>query len=282
MANELVIVEAESRVPGGVFQVIRYEWSEPLSRVIKPEGDYFLDLCLTPRPRARGRFVDRWAPGRFESIGDIFLVPPEFPMHGRCDSGVQASVKCQLRLDFLETWLGETQNWDDARLATSLNIRSMSVRSVLVRLAEELRSPGFAADVLIESISTQLAVELARYFREVPLRYAGGGLASWQLRKIEDRLRETYVAPTLQELADLCRLSTRHVTRAFKESRGTTIGEYVSEVRIEHAKTLLRDRSIKAVSSDLGFSSPSAFSAAFRGAVGVSPREYRLQLREFA
>jgi AraC family transcriptional regulator len=282
VADELIVVEASSRVPCGTFQVIRYEWSEPLSSVIKLEDGYFLDLCLTPRPRARGRFVERWAPGRFENIGDIFLVPPGIPLHGCCDRGEQASVNCKLDSGFLESWIGEDHRWDEARLAGSLNIRSVAVRSVLVRLAEELRSPGFAAEVLIEAISMQLAVELARYLRETPLQYSGGGLAPWQLRRIDERLREKLEAPGLQELADLCRISTRHLARAFKASRGITIGEHVSDVRIENAKTLLRDRSIKEVASDLGFSSPSAFSVAFRGAVGVSPREYRLNLPAFA
>lgn len=277
MTEELVIVEAEARVPGGTFQVLRYEWNQPLSRVIT-QNSYFLDLCLTPRPRARARFVDRWAPGRFENIGDIFLLPPGFRMHGCCDQGTQASINCQLAEDFLDRWIGECQRWDEARLTAGLNIRSVSLRSVLARLAQELQSPGFAADVLIESLSMQLAVELARYFREAPREHRGGGLAPWQLRRIEERLRERFDAPALQELADLCRISARHLTRAFKASRGVTIGAYVHEVRIEHAKALLRERSIKEVAFDLGFSSPSAFSAAFRGAVGISPRQYRQQL----
>lgn len=281
MTEELVVVEAESRVPGGIFQVIRYEWSQPLSRVIKHNG-YFLDLCLTPRPRARARFVDRWAPGRFESIGDIFLLPPGFRMHGCCDRGTQASINCQLGAEFLDGWISKCQRWDETRLAAGLNIRSASLRYVLGRLAEELRNPGFAADVLIESISMQLAVELARYFREAPPELGRGGLAPWQLRRIEERLREKLAAPALQELADLCRISARHLNRAFKASRGVTIGSYVNEIRIEHAKTLLRERSIKEVAFDLGFSSPSAFSTAFRSAVGISPREYRQQLPALA
>lgn len=280
MADKLV-VEAQSRVPGGFFQVIHYEWDQPLSRIMTLEGDYFLDLCLTPRPRARGRFVDRWVPGRFENIGDIFLVPPGFPLHGCCDRGIQASLNCQLRPEFLESWMDGGRRWDETRLAAGLNIRSAEIRSVLVRLAEEVRSPGFAADVLIGAISMQLAVELARYLREAPPQHSSGGLAQWQLRRIEERLREKLEAPALQELADLCRISTRHLTRGFKLSRGITIGEYVSEVRIEHAKTLLRDRSIKEVAFDLGFSSPSAFSVAFRSAAGISPRKYRLQLPAF-
>lgn len=65
-------------------------------------------------------------------------------------------------------------------------------------------------------------------------------------------------------------------TRAFRATRGQSIGGHVAQCRIDHAKRLLSaDSSIKAVAYTLGFASPSSFSFAFRRATGQTPREFQ-------
>jgi AraC family transcriptional regulator len=96
------------------------------------------------------------------------------------------------------------------------------------------------------------------------------------MRLIDDRLRESLAAPTLSELATLCNMSVRQLTRAFRTSRRRSIGDHMAQCRLDHAKRLLTDdRSIKSVAYSLGFSSPSSFSYAFRRATGQSPREFQ-------
>lgn len=83
--------------------------------------------------------------------------------------------------------------------------------------------------------------------------------------------------PSLDELATLCNLSVRQLTRGFRVRRGYSIGEYVANSRINGAKRLLASgENIKAVAYLLGFSSPSAFSYAFRRATGMTPGEFRV------
>ena len=95
------------------------------------------------------------------------------------------------------------------------------------------------------------------------------------MRLIDECLREMRAAPTLTELASLCQLSVRHLTRGFRTSRGCSIGDYLASNRINHAKALLASgQSVKEVAYTLGFSSPSSFCFAFRSATGVPPREF--------
>jgi AraC family transcriptional regulator len=65
--------------------------------------------------------------------------------------------------------------WTDARLQASLNITSPSIRSVLFRLGEELRNPGFAGAAMIEMMAGQVNIELGRYLMgiEEPPRTGG-------------------------------------------------------------------------------------------------------------
>ena len=99
------------------------------------------------------------------------------------------------------------------RLEASLDIRSASMRSLLMRLGEEVRHPGFASQLSAELIAGQIAVELFRYVAAIIDGAAIGGLAPWRLRIIEERLTEQRTAPTLAEFAGLCQLSVRQLTR---------------------------------------------------------------------
>jgi len=278
MAITQAFVEAELNAPCGAFKVLHYAWSQPLNDVLEANDNHVLDLCLTPRPKlARGRFRECWAAERFERIGDIFFVPSGLSMNGRCESGVQASMLCHLRADALREWFDGELDWTERRLEASLDIASPTIRALLMRLAEEVRTPGFASLTLTELITAQLAIELSRYFRQVPEGAPPTGLAPWQLRRIDERLADGAEPPHLQELADLCRISVRHLTRAFKASRGVSVGDHLTEIRVDRAKRLLAGRrTIKEIAFALGFASPSAFAFAFRSATGQSPSQFRM------
>lgn len=273
-----MMIQAEVRNPLATAQLVRFDVSGPADNILRDKGDYWLDLCLTPRPRnARACYVDRWSPLRYERIGNMFLVPPGQRMHARSDGGPpQASILCHLSPERLREWFGEEFEWTDRRLAASLDISDANIRGLMLRLAEELRHPGFASDVMVELIIAQAVIELARYCATVQDAPATGGLAPWRLRMIEARLKEVREPPTLQDLAKLCNLSVRQLTRAFRVSRGRSIGDYVEHCRLEHAKRLLTtEESVKSIAYSLGFSSPSSFSFAFRRATGETPREFR-------
>jgi AraC family transcriptional regulator len=96
------------------------------------------------------------------------------------------------------------------------------------------------------------------------------------LRLIDERLADLRQVPTLSELAALCKLSVRQLTRGFRASRGLSIGDHVAAIRIERAKQLLvSDLNIKSIAHMSGFASPSAFCFAFRHASGMTPGEFR-------
>lgn len=274
-------IEAELSVPIATTQIVRFHIPAPTDSILCRDDVYLLDLCLTPRPiNTRASYHDRWGPHRFERLGDLFLVPPGQPMHVKNDSSCsQASIVCQLHAEPIRQWLGEDIDWTDRRLEASLDISSGTIRHLLRRMAQEARSPGFASALLVEMIAGQLAIELARYCEAVTDAPVSGGLASWRLRLIEERLRDGRAPPTLIELAELCSLSVRQLTRGFRTSRGCSIGDYVVQSRIDSAKRLLStDDSVKAIAYAIGFSSTSSFSYAFRRATGVTPRQFRQRI----
>src|SRR5438105_512386 len=114
-APAVMKIDAEIRVPAATAQLVRFHMSGPADNILQHGGAYWLDLCLTPRPsNARGCFVDRWNPRRFERIGKVFLVPPKETMHARSDGvSPQASILCHLDPEPLRQWLEADLLWSD-------------------------------------------------------------------------------------------------------------------------------------------------------------------------
>jgi AraC family transcriptional regulator len=83
---------------------------------------------------------------------------------------------------------------------------------------------------------------------------------------------------SLSEIADRLRVSPFHLSRVFKETTGTGLHQYVTQLRLRRALAHLEDPrcSLTEIALDLGFSSHSHFTAAFRQAFATSPSRLRL------
>jgi AraC family transcriptional regulator len=273
-----VAVQAELLMPHASVRIIRFDLEAEAFYASNALPDaYRLDLCLTPRPRgARVCFYERWGPLRYEPIGDIFLVPPNHKMNVRCERGTQASIVCLLDREMVERWAEFPLEWTDRRLEAGLDISNAHIRSLMLRLAEEAHRPRMGSAELAGLAAGQLAIELARFCAVIEDGPATGGLAAWRLRLIDERLRDLREAVTLGDLATICNLSVRQLTRGFRTSRGCSIKEYVAHRRIEEAKRLLAGgEGVKAIAFAVGFASPSAFAFAFRSATGSTPLQFR-------
>lgn len=91
-------------------------------------------------------------------------------------------------------------------------------------------------------------------------------------------LDENYARPvTVEEIASALYFSPNYVRNIFKEQTGRTILDYLTEVRMNRAKELLRDRALRVrqVSAMVGYESVSYFCAVFARTFGRSPNDYR-------
>lgn len=82
---------------------------------------------------------------------------------------------------------------------------------------------------------------------------------------------------SLDQLADLVFFNPSYLSRLFKQVTGNNIKEYISEIKLKRAKTLLgdNDKKIYEVASSLGYNSSSYFTRFFRKMTGLNPQEYR-------
>lgn len=260
---------------------MHYRFSEPPTSVLHIDDKIRVELCLNTRHRsARASFTDFWSAGRFERIGELFVVPPTLDVAVCADEDRSlTSLVCLLEVAPVMALFDRLPDFTDHFLILSLDMRDPNVRHLMLRLADEVRHPGFASQILVESIAAQMGIDMLRYGVELPERQLRGGLASWQLRRIEERLYDVSGSPSLHELAGLCGISVRQLTRSFRTARGCSVGAYVTDRQITHAKRMLAtDESVGTIATTLGFSSSSNFCAAFRRSTGMTPGQYQQSL----
>lgn len=270
-------VEAELRLPAAEICILHYAIDRAQEIVECPEDDV-LHLSLSGAS-PRGNVIFRPADRRTQepaTVGEMYFFPRGEPICARLEGDHPSSIACRFKTDALFAWLDGETNWTRHHLNANLNIVNADLRGCLWRIGRELRNPGFASQTICELLVAQAAIDLGRHCNAHRDCKTSGGLSPRRLKIVEERLSTSTRHATLGELAELCGLSVRHLARAFKISRGCSIGEYVEQRRIGHARRLLsQGRSVKEVARVLGFSSPENFSTAFRRATGQSPRQFR-------
>ncbi|MGI9861044.1 AraC family transcriptional regulator [Moorella naiadis] len=81
---------------------------------------------------------------------------------------------------------------------------------------------------------------------------------------------------SLEDVAQEVNLSPAHLSRLFKKEMGRTVIEYLTLVRLEAAKRLLREgKTIEEVATAAGFNEATYFSRVFKREVGVPPGVFR-------
>jgi len=109
-----------------------------------------------------------------------------------------------------------------------------------------------------------------------------GGLSPKTLLRAIERLRSDSDADvSLAALAADAGLSRFHFCRAFKDSTGLSPHAWLRQHRLEQAMNMLRDTdaSVVSIAATLGYSSQTAFAAAFRKLAGESPSDWRRRAR---
>lgn len=98
------------------------------------------------------------------------------------------------------------------------------------------------------------------------------------LQNVKDYLDSHYREKiTLDELAGMFFINKFYLTRIFKEQFGISINSYLQQIRITHAKQLLRftDKTIEEIGVECGMNDPNYFSRTFKKIEGISPGEFR-------
>lgn len=98
-----------------------------------------------------------------------------------------------------------------------------------------------------------------------------------------DYLKKNYMDPSmnLQLVCEYLNMSSSRFSAMFKECTGNTFMEALINIRMEKAKELVVNTSLKnyEIADRVGFSDPHYFSVSFKKATGKTPKEYAREMR---
>ena len=209
--------------------------------------------------RVRGR-VSEHGPGNllfhpaFEPHSQRFLA------HGTCQILITPTAA---DIDFLSQHL---------RLGEAPYIQSDSLRDLSTRLLAEIRSE----DTFSQTVLHGLTLEALGLFCRTSSR-SEANILPW-LREakafIDCSFRETV---SLDELARMSGRHPVHLSRAFRQAYGQTVGECFRQARVRQAAQLLLSsrRPISEIAAECGFCDQAHLSRAFKRVFGVAPAAYR-------
>ncbi len=91
---------------------------------------------------------------------------------------------------------------------------------------------------------------------------------------VDDNLAQNI---SLETAADFVQVSSFYLSKLFKEEKGETFINYISDKRLEKSRQLLANTelSIKEISASVGYNDQNYYSRIFKSKYGLSPKEYR-------
>lgn len=138
-------------------------------------------------------------------------------------------------------------------------------------------SPDYIRDMKLHAGLSQLLVLLMEHSWS-PRPGSHHAAKRKNLTEIKGYLEQHYPEKiTLDDLAERFFINKFYLTRIFKEQYGVSVNSFLLQIRITHAKQLLRftDVPLEQIAQECGMGDAAYFSRCFKQVEGISPRGYR-------
>lgn len=105
------------------------------------------------------------------------------------------------------------------------------------------------------------------------------------IRQIHTYIEQNYANDmlSLKEISEYVHMSNSHMCTFYKQETGSTINQYLTQIRMEKAKYYLKatNYSISDIAARVGYRESSYFGRIFKKTYDITPAEYRAQCKEF-
>lgn len=153
---------------------------------------------------------------------------------------------------------------------------------MLMNTAHEYNHFTYGSSVIIENCIVNILIYMIRLYELNERKDNVATTKDETIDKIIRYIQLNYSSEiTLENLSSYTHLSREYLSRYFKKITGKNISVYISEIRIERAKYMLRTTKfrINDICYLCGYKSYSNFQKSFKKIVGISAGEYRLRAK---
>jgi AraC family transcriptional regulator len=206
--------------------------------------------------------------------GQLHIIPDRHAAAFKPDGRLEF-VSLHFGADRLASLIGAGSKSSSSALPFRFAFDDPFARSCVRALCSELHDPKELGTLFTDSLTDTLCLHLLR--SSAALLPAQAPMPS-RIARARDRIQASVATGvSLQDLAMEAGMSRFHFAREFREITGEPPHRYLTRCRIEQAKRLLRSRdaSVADIALQVGYSSQSHFTAAFRSHLGRTPLQYR-------
>lgn len=253
-----------------------------VTRSCAADGIYISEVSLPPRLQLRphkhalaqiclvldGRYIET-ARGRRVALqpGSTIIRPPgEVHANSFGDEETHA-----LLIDVEPDRYGTLK--ESLRADAPVYFRPGALGEVWRELQAELRQADESTRLALQGLVLLLASRAARLLRQ-PRQGARPAWYERALRLIDESYTENIGLSTVAAAVSVHPVS---LAAAFRRYKGVSVGEYISALRVEHARgrLLASDSSVGEIAHAAGFYDQSHFGRAFKRRYGMSPAQFR-------
>ncbi len=283
--TDLLWSSADTRWSGFPLAMRRWRERGRVSQIICGPKNAKISMCVsgvTHLERRVGKIEER---GLVVARGAIHLAE-RYEIDSVSWSG--SMIVLDIEIDVARIGAVTKSDFFPAKLSPGLQIiQDPQLTNFLSAMMAEVKDGCPRGRIYGESISMALAgYIIGRYNVEGRNQNPSTAkLSATQLRSVRDYVQSHLSDDvSLQELADVLTLSSRHFCQLFKNTLGVTPHQYVLCERIRESLALLSSgrMSVSEVAQATGFADQSHFAGVFKKVTKITPKQYQLERRNFS
>jgi two-component system response regulator YesN len=227
-------------------------------------------------------------PGSYQAVERLELLKVD-------KAAVEKYLRCGVKVDFDEFFNAYIQPLGETALKSNL-IKNYIFVDVVLATAKLVNELGGDIDLVVpelNSIETILYnIKTIEHLREQTYKILSSALVFRDsqtngqyknlIRQVKEYIEHHYTDPdlSLNEVSAQANLSASYFSVVFSQETCQTFKEYLTEMRINKAKELLRTTALRSsdIAYQVGYNDPHYFSSVFKKNTGLSPIEFRLQI----